>query len=67
MCICMCVRAKKKKNTLVCSISGVDPQCEGNSSSKLVSFTAFGNVVGVDFALHIDVLIPGDVEELNGH
>lgn len=63
----MCLCVKEKEHTFACLISGVDPQFEGNASSKLVSFTALRNVVSVDFALHVDVLIHGDVEELNGH
>lgn len=48
-------------------IVGVDPQLEGHSSGKLVSFTSSGNVVGVDLTLHVHVLIQGDVLELDGH
>lgn len=45
----------------------VDPQLERHSSTKLVSFTSSGNVVGVDLALDVDVLIGSDVKELDGN
>lgn len=44
---------------------GVDPQLERHSTSKLVSFISSGNVVGVDLALDVDVLIDSDVKELD--
>lgn len=64
VCVCMC---KIEEHTFIYLISGVDPQFEGNASSKLVSFSALGNRVRIDFALHVYVLVRGDVEELNGH
>lgn len=48
-------------------VVGVDPQLERHSTGKLVSFTSFGDVVGLDLALDVDVLIDGDVKELNGN
>lgn len=45
----------------------VDPQLEGHSTSKLVSFTSNGNVVGVDLALDIDILIGSNVKELDSN
>ena len=48
-------------------VNRVDPQLERHSSSELVSFGPSGNVVGVDLALDVDVLIDGDVKELDGN
>lgn len=48
-------------------VNRVDPQLERHSSSELVSFSPSGNVVGVDLALDVDVLIDGDVKELDGN
>lgn len=45
----------------------VDPQLERHSSGELVSFTSDGNVVGVDLALDVDVLIGSNVKELDGN
>lgn len=45
----------------------VDPQLERHSSSELVPIASDGNVVGVDLALNVDVLVGGDVEELDGN
>lgn len=45
----------------------VDPQLERHSSSKLVPFTSDGNVVGVDLALNVDILIGSNVKELDGN
>lgn len=42
-----------------------DPQLERHSSSKLVSFTSSGNVVGVDLALDVNVFILSNVKELD--
>jgi len=64
--VCECV-CKIKEHTVIYLKSGVDSQFEGNAPSKLVSVTARFNVVSVDSALHVDILIHGDVEELNGH
>lgn len=57
-------RRRCKKVNLVVS---VDPQLEGHSSGKLVSFAPLGDVVGVDLTLDADVLVGGDVEELDGN
>lgn len=46
---------------------GVDPQLEGHSSGKLVPLVSEGNVVGVDLALDVDILIGSDVKELDGN
>lgn len=46
-------------------VDGVDPQLERHSSGKLVPFVSDGNVVGVDFALDVDVLIGSYVQELD--
>lgn len=46
-------------------VVGVDPQLERHSSGKLVPFVSSGNVVGVDFALDVDVLIGSYVQELD--
>lgn len=43
----------------------VDPQLEGHSAGKLVPFTAGRDVVGVDLALDVDVLIGRNVQELD--
>lgn len=70
MCACVYVgvrMCKIEEHTFIYLISGVDPQFEGNASSKLVSISALGNPVRVDFALHVYFLVHGDVEELNGH
>jgi len=48
-------------------VNRVDPQLERHSSSKLVSFSPRRNVVGVDLALDVDVLIDSDVKELDGN
>lgn len=48
-------------------VVAVDPQLERHPPSKLVSFAACGNVVGVDLALDVDVLVDGDVQELDCH
>lgn len=48
-------------------VNSVDPQLERHSSSKLVSFTSSGNVVGVDLALDVDILIGSNVKELDGN
>lgn len=47
-------------------VVGVDPQLERHSSSELVPFVSGGNVVGVDLALDVDVLVGSDVQELDG-
>lgn len=57
-------RRRWKKVNLVIS---VDPQLEGHSSGKLVSFAPLRNAVGVDLTLDVDVLVGGDVEELDGN
>lgn len=46
-------------------VFGVDPQLEGHSSSELVPFVSGGNVVGVDLALDVDVLVGSYVQELD--
>lgn len=46
-------------------VVGVDPQLERHSSSELVPFVSGGNVVGVDLALDVDVLVGSDVQELD--
>lgn len=46
-------------------VVGVDPQLERHSSSKLVPFVSSGNVVGVNFALDVNVLIGSYVQELD--
>lgn len=56
-------RREKKVNLVI----SVDPQLERHSSSKLVSVTSHGNVVGVDLALDIDILIGSNVKELDGN
>lgn len=56
-------REKKKRKKLI----SVDPQLEGHSTSKLVSFTSNRNVVGVDLALDIDILIGSNVKELDSN
>lgn len=43
----------------------VDPQLERHSSSKLVSFTSNGNVVGIDLALDVDIFIESNIKELD--
>lgn len=48
-------------------VVGVDPQLERHSTGKLVSFTSLWDVVGLDLALDVDVLIGGDVKELDGN
>lgn len=48
-------------------VVAVDPQLERHPPSKLVSFASDGNVVGVDLALDVDVLVDGDVQELDCH
>lgn len=55
---------RRDKVNLVIS---VDPQLERHSSSKLVSLTSNRNVVGVDPALDIDILIGSNVKELDGN
>lgn len=47
-------------------VIGVDPQLERHSSRELVPFVSGGNVVGVDLALDVDVLVGRDVQELDG-
>lgn len=47
-------------------VSRVDPQLEGHSPRKLVSVAAGGDVVGVDLALNVDVLVGCYVQELDG-
>lgn len=48
-------------------VNCVDPQLERHSTSELVSFSPGRNVVGVDLALDVDVLIDSDVKELDGN
>lgn len=48
-------------------VVAVDPQLERHPPSKLVSFASDGNVVGMDLALDVDVLVDGDVQELDCH
>lgn len=77
MCVCVCAvrcilffcwfffcifKGRVKVNLVV----GVDPQLERHSSSELVPFVSGGNVVGVDLALDVDVLVGSDVQELDG-
>ena len=47
-------------------VDSVDPQLERHSSGKLVSVTSNGNVVGVDPALDVDILIGSNIKELDG-
>lgn len=54
-----------KQRAKVNLVVAVDPQLEGHSSSKLVPFMSSGNVVGVDFALDVDILVGGYVQELD--
>lgn len=56
-----------KQRVKVNLVVGVDPQLERHSSSKLVPFMSSGNVVGVDFALDVDVLIGSYVQELDSN
>lgn len=57
---------RRGKRVNLVSVS-VDPQLEGHPSGKLVPLVSEGNVVGVDLALDVDILIGGDVEELDGN
>ncbi len=57
------VSGEEKVNLVV----SVDPQLERHSSGKLVPLTSNGNVVGVDLALDVDILIGSNVEELYGN
>lgn len=68
----MCNVAKNEESSFqerrkVNLVNSVDPKLERHSSGKLVSFTSLGNVVGVDLALNVDILIGSNVKELDGN
>lgn len=48
-------------------VSSVDPQLEGHSPGKLVPVASDRNVVGVDLALDVDVLVGCYVKELDSN
>lgn len=48
-------------------VSSVDPQLEGHSPGELVPVASGGNVVGVDLALDVDVLVGCYVKEFDGN
>lgn len=58
-------REREKGETERVNLVRVDPQLEGHSPRKLVPFTAGGDVVGVDLALDVDVLVGCNVQELD--
>lgn len=58
-------RERRQRGKRVNLVSRVDPQLEGHSPRELVPFTAGGNVVGVDLALDVHILIGCNVQELD--
>lgn len=59
----MVFRGEKGRPSLI----SVDPQLERHSSGKFVPLTSSGNVVGINLALNVDILIDSDVKELDGN
>lgn len=48
-------------------VSGVDPYPEHHLASKLILLLFHRDARSGDLALHVNVGVGGDVEELNGH
>lgn len=77
ICFCVCAVLRRmtglggdfgiERKRRVNLVNGVDPQLEGHSPGELVPVTSGGNVVGVDLALDVDVLVGCYVKELDSN